>query len=480
MLIDPTLRASHGLTREPAAEPVLSDLEAKQVGHFAILRRLGEGGMGVVYAAYDERLERRVAVKLLHATDHARLLREAQALARLSHPNVVQIYEVGESHGQIFVAMEHVEGPTLAAWLAAEPRDVAAIFEVFLQAGRGLLAAHESGLVHRDFKPGNVIVGVDGRTRVLDFGLARAGDSLSDGVIPRPPAPGADISLLSSPLTRTGVLLGTPAYMSPEQHVGAPVDARSDQFSFCAALFEALHGERPFAGETLYELSANVTAGRIRPTQPRPEVSQTVHAAIVRGLAPDAAARWPSMAELLEQIARARRDHLTLGDGRTGVWIGVGMLVISLIIMGLVQVLWEQPADITPVQHIRLAALVALVGVPLLALLLRRDQPTRQRQLIMLGIVMIVLSCVHRVVLWRAGLGIVAILCVESLTFVAAYSTAATMLRAPRIWLNVPILLIPVALVIEYGASPYLISCSWLLALVVTIHGWRRAAPAEA
>ena len=276
------------------------------------------------------------------------------------------------------------------------------------------------------------------------------------------------------------MLLGTPAYMSPEQHVGAPVDARSDQFSFCAALFEALHGERPFAGETLYELSANVTAGRIRPTQPRPEVSQTVHAAIVRGLAPDAAARWPSMAELLEQIARARRDHLTLGDGRTGVWIGVGMLVISLIIMGLVQVLWEQPADITPVQHIRLAALVALVGVPLLALLLRRDQPTRQRQLIMLGIVMIVLSCVHRVVLWRAGLGIVAILCVESLTFVAAYSTAATMLRAPRIWLNVPILLIPVALVIEYGASPYLISCSWLLALVVTIHGWRRAAPAEA
>ena len=476
MLIDPTLRASHGPTPEPAPASGLPDLEAKQVGHFAILRRLGEGGMGVVYAAYDERLERRVAIKLLHATDHARLLREAQALARLSHPNVVQIYEVGEAHGQIFVAMEHVEGPSLAAWLAAEPRDVAAIFEVFLQAGRGLQAAHESGLVHRDFKPGNVIVGVDGRTRVLDFGLARAGDSLSDGAIPRPPGPGPDISLLSSPLTRTGTLLGTPAYMSSEQHLGAAVDARSDQFSFCAALFEALYGERPFAGETLHALSTNVIAGQLRPIQPRPDVSQTVHAAIVRGLAPDAAARWPSMRELLEQIARARREHLTLGDSRIGVWIGVGILVISLIITGMVQVLWEQPANLTPTQHLRLAVLVALVGVPLLALLLRRDQPARQRQLIMLGIVMTVLSCLQRLVLWRAGLGTVAMLCVESLTFVAAYSTAATMLRAPQIWLNVPILLIPVALVIEYGASPYLISSSWLLALVVAIHGWRRMA----
>ena len=327
MIIDPTLRASHGLTREPAAEPVLPDLEAKQVGHFAILRRLGEGGMGVVYAAYDERLERRVAVKLLHATDHARLLREAQALARLSHPNVVQIYEIGESHGQIFVAMEHVEGPTLAAWLAAEPRDVAAIFEVFLQAGRGLLAAHESGLVHRDFKPGNVIVGVDGRTRVLDFGLARAGDSLSDGAIPRPSGPLPEISLLSSPLTRTGVLLGTPAYMSSEQHQGAPVDARSDQFSFCAALFEALYGERPFAGTSQLALLVAVRKRQFTPVPRDSKVPRKLLRVLERGLASLPAERWPDMAALLAALApeRGRTRGLAVAAALTAAAVGLAI-----------------------------------------------------------------------------------------------------------------------------------------------------------
>jgi serine/threonine protein kinase len=163
--------------------------DPRRIHRFAVLRQLGAGGMGVVYAAYDEELDRRVAIKVVRedmvaSQGRSRMLREAQAMAKVSHPNVVQVYEVGEFAGQVFVAMEFVKGITLADWLTAEERAWEEILEMYLQAGRGLAAAHHQGLVHRDFKPDNVLVGADGRARVLDFGPrarrgpSRAGDRL--------------------------------------------------------------------------------------------------------------------------------------------------------------------------------------------------------------------------------------------------------------------------------------------------------------
>ena len=228
-----------------------------------LLDVLGSGGMGVVYAAFDPELNRRVAIKLVRAElgrdEHgrARMVREAQAMARLSHPNVVSVYDVGiAGDGSLFIAIELVEGGTLSDWLRQSPRSGRDVLAMFIAAGRGLAAAHRAGLVHRDFKPENVLVGTDGRPRVTDFGLVCA-DSAdnADSVVERTTDP-EPISLSSSsdslqtPLTNAGVVMGTPGYMSPEQCASLPTDARSDQFSFCAALYRALYGERPFEGST--------------------------------------------------------------------------------------------------------------------------------------------------------------------------------------------------------------------------------------
>ncbi|MBA3550218.1 MAG: serine/threonine protein kinase, partial [Nannocystis sp.] len=255
------------------------------LGRYSLLRKLGEGGMGVVYSAYDEELDRRVAIKLLRVKDGAgpsaasRMLREAQAMAKLSHPNVVQVYDTGELSGQVFLAMEFVHGQTLREWLHGSetvprpvPRPWRDVLAMYIQAGQGLAAAHAAGLVHRDFKPDNVLVGADGRARVLDFGLARyesarAVDPADDPTDSQDPAADEDLELSSRSrnrsrnpsrrsrpadpqLTAAGTTIGTPAYMSPEQHLRAPTAARSDQFSFCVSLYEGLHGERPFAGDT--------------------------------------------------------------------------------------------------------------------------------------------------------------------------------------------------------------------------------------
>jgi serine/threonine protein kinase len=226
------------------------------VGRYRLLQLVGRGGMGEVYAAYDPELDRRVAIKILRADarpdaiEAARLAREAQSVARLSHPNVVAIYDVGSSAGRMFLAMELVEGETLAAWLAHHTRTTSEILSMFMMAGRGLCAAHRAGIVHRDFKPQNVMVARDGSARVMDFGLAAAG------------GPGHAQQVR---LTKAGAILGTPLYMSPEQMVGQAVDPRADQFSFCVSLWEALHGARPFEGATVLELRGDVLAGRPRP-----------------------------------------------------------------------------------------------------------------------------------------------------------------------------------------------------------------------
>ena len=261
-----------------------------EIGRFVVLERVGEGAMGVVYAAFDPKLDRRVALKLLGAERaHDRLLREARSMARLSHPNVVTVFEVGEHDGEVAIAMELVEGSTLREWMAAD-HGVEDVLATFRAAGRGLVAAHREGLVHRDFKPDNVLIDESGRVKVTDFGLARAerGERHADG----------DIAM-----TRTGALLGTPAYMAPEQLRGEDADARSDQFAFCVALWEALHGERPFEGGDVESLAANIERG---PRKPRKSVPRRIHAALLRGLRSKASERHEDLEALLVRLEPPR------------------------------------------------------------------------------------------------------------------------------------------------------------------------------
>jgi len=280
-----------------------------RIGHFAVLRRLGEGGMGVVYAAYDEELDRRVAIKLLRLGSRdrpegrTRMLREAQAMARLSHTNVVQVYEVGEFGDQLYLAMEFVRGEDLRKWLEAAPRSWLAVRAKYLEAGRGLAAAHAVGLIHRDFKPENVVISDVGCAKVLDFGLVvRTGET--GGYEAAIAGLRSGETSLDIELTGAGSLIGTPAYMSPEQHQRIAVDARSDQFSFCVALWEALFGTRPFAGSTAEELAANVLRRRIvQPPHDR-HVPGWLRAALLRGLSLDPTSRYPSMDALLADLSR--------------------------------------------------------------------------------------------------------------------------------------------------------------------------------
>ncbi len=286
-----------------------------RVGRYVLLERIGAGGVGIVYAAWDPVLSRRIALKLLrrhgaHDGEH-RLVREAQAMARLSHPNVVQVFDAGIVDGTAFVAMDFVEGGTLRAWLE-EAHDRNDVLDLFLQAARGLAAAHTAALVHRDFKPDNVLLGrlPDGRVRamVADFGLVRVGlDTLES---PEPEAIDPPVtSSASGRLTTTGMVMGTPAYMAPEQFRGTAVDAKSDQFAFCIALFEALYGERPFAGDNARALGIAVMHGERAPVPSGRGVPAAIARVIERGLAIDPAARHESMDALVDALVRARRGR---------------------------------------------------------------------------------------------------------------------------------------------------------------------------
>ena len=300
------------------------------LGRFVVLEALGAGAMGTVFAAYDPRLDRRVALKVLpvgadDSNGRQRLLREARAMASLSHPNVVAVYESGIHEGSVFVVMELVEGVTLRRWLET-PRRWQDVLVVFAQAGRGLAAAHAIGLVHRDFKPDNVLIGEGegrrdiGRVRVADFGLARV--DLDAG-----PERGSTSPAGTNPvITQDGVAPGTPAYMAPEQFLGEPVDGRSDQFAFCVSLWEALYGQRPFGGATRFELADAIVHGRVR-APPAHDVPAWLHAVVQRGLSPDPQARHASMEVLLHALerrpARVRR--------RLAVVAGLGVLAASVV-----------------------------------------------------------------------------------------------------------------------------------------------------
>ncbi|MCW5806450.1 MAG: serine/threonine protein kinase, partial [Deltaproteobacteria bacterium] len=267
-----TVREAPGVTGEGAP--------GQRYGRFVVVRLLGYGGMGAVFAARDPELDREVAIKVLHtevAAGGEALKSEAQAMARLTHPNTVSVYEVGEAHGQAFIVMELIAGRTLRAWLDEEPRAWAEVVAMFVRAGRGLEAAHRAGIVHRDFKPENVLVDRDGWPRVCDFGLA------------------------SVSFARSG---GTPAYMAPEQWLEEDVDAHADQFAFAVALWRAIVGAAPFAGETKVEVRAAVIAGAVVEPPPGCAMPSRIEAALRRGLARRPADRWPSLSELLAELER--------------------------------------------------------------------------------------------------------------------------------------------------------------------------------
>ena len=290
---------------------------AVSVGRYQLGARLGAGGMGVVFEAHDPELHRRVAIKLLHPggtedaeITRARLLREARAMAQLSHPNVVAVHDVGRVGDQVFLAMELVEGTTLSQWMKQGSRSQEELLAMFVQAGRGLVAAHEVGMVHRDFKPDNVLIGADGRARVTDFGLAQPAAWI-DGNAPANSTSGDALKMSVAITTAHGAIVGTPAYMAPEQWKGLPADARSDQFSFCVALYEALFGERPFFGRTWMELSGNVLSARMKPI-PR-GTPGWLRAALVQGLSVDPTQRHRSMAALLTALSRDRGRALRIG-----------------------------------------------------------------------------------------------------------------------------------------------------------------------
>ncbi len=314
--------AEDGDTVEDEREDAEGGLaRGSSLGRYVVLDRVGKGGMGVVYRAYDPELERSVAIKLMRVGKasedrreqaRSRLLREAQALAKLNHPNVIAVHDVGTFHGDVFIAMELVEGRSVARWLKEEQRSRKQILELFVAAGRGLAAAHDAGLIHRDFKPNNLIIGDDGRLRVLDFGLAKAvelsgsEEAEERAVILESPTP-IDTTgdrLLGAPLTQAGTVLGTPKYMAPEQLTGRAVDERTDQFSFCIALYEALYGERPFAGATMRDLALAVTSGKVRAAPGGRRVPAWLRRVLLRGLSPHPDDRYPSMHELLAALGR--------------------------------------------------------------------------------------------------------------------------------------------------------------------------------
>ena len=294
------------------------------VGRYRLEEQLGHGGMGIVYRAHDPELDRAIAIKLVQAKPFAqpeklrrRLLREAKVLAKLTHPNVVRVYDCGEHEGEVFLAMEYVEGTTLRDWQRGKA--TREVLEAYEQAARGLAAAHELGVIHRDFKPDNVLVANDGRVLVGDFGLAGlvARDVGRDGDAGAVVAVGGRMSA-----TRTGSLLGTPMYMAPEQLRGDAATPRSDQFGFCVALWEALTGSRPFEAEQAAELLQRIEEGK---PQAVAEVPRRLRAKLLRGLAADPDARFEVLSELADGLL-PRPRMLALGSA-LGLTLVVGLVV---------------------------------------------------------------------------------------------------------------------------------------------------------
>ncbi|MCA9710852.1 MAG: serine/threonine protein kinase [Myxococcales bacterium] len=333
---------------DDAAEPAPRTTPTK-IGRYTVLDLLGVGGMGVVCTAYDPKLDRKVALKLLrkkaggesrNSTGQARLIREAQSLAKLTHPNIVTVHDVDKVDGQIYMAMEYVDGVSLDKWMLQAERSWREVVDVFVQSARGLAAAHAAGITHRDFKPANVLIGKDKRVLVVDFGLAKSHDAedksqsdldseRSGKLLPRRPDPAEVLrergSLMDvigttqdTKLTQVGRTVGTPAYMAPEQFLGLTVGPETDQFSFGVALFESLYGYLPFPDDDRDELVERVTEGRVSEPPKDTPVPGWVHRVVLRALQQRPEDRYPSMDALIAALQadpakRRRRALLAAG-----------------------------------------------------------------------------------------------------------------------------------------------------------------------
>jgi len=293
------LRLREQMFGEPTAPP--------QIDRFRVLERIGSGGMGSVYLAWDEGLARSIALKFLHQREGDELVREAQALARIAHTNVVGVFDVGVHEGRVWLAMEYVPGRTLRDWQRSRP-SLAERLARWIAAGRGLAAVHEAGLIHRDVKPDNVLLGVDGRVRLIDFGLVITGPNPTSQ-----PSGGSDQGTESG---RHVGFAGSREYAAPEQREGQPLDARADQYAFCVSVWEALAGERPER-----DLAGALLASDI------PGVPRRVVAALRLGLAVEAHDRWPDMLALLEVLEPRRRrlDLVVAITLATGLGVGLGL-----------------------------------------------------------------------------------------------------------------------------------------------------------
>ncbi|MCA9655383.1 MAG: serine/threonine protein kinase [Myxococcales bacterium] len=374
-------RSSQGPSRSHPATGAHEPYERPggRIGRFVVVSRLGEGAMGAVYLVYDPGLDRRVALKVLRRRSRSkraskerqlRLRREAQAMAQLNHPNVVTVHDVGVAEGRVFLAMDYVEGQTLRQWLESRRRSWNEVLRTFIAAAQGLAAAHEAGVIHRDFKPENVLVGDDGSVKVMDFGLARPGgqgerssgvtdtrEAAGDGPSERAPTAAAPavsvppieeepsprewwkgesglISVEAPPeLTRSGDVLGTPSYMAPELFDGGEASTITDQFALCVALYEGLYGVRPFAGESMAALAFNMNRERITPPPRGARVPAWLGRLVRRGLAKDPSKRYPSVQALIDALIQGagRRRLRRAGLVAAGVVLGAGGLSYALV-----------------------------------------------------------------------------------------------------------------------------------------------------
>jgi hypothetical protein len=418
-----------------------------RVGRFVVQSTLGRGAMGVVLAAHDPRLDRRVALKLLdllHGAPDA-ALREARALARVSHPNIVGIYEVDEADGTPYIAMELVEGTTLRTWMERDgARERLDVVRMFLAVGEGLLAAHEAGIVHGDLKPDNVLVGRDGRPRIVDFGLSRVGgtEGAPDGVA------------------------GTPGYMAPEQWRGQAADERSDQYGYCVALFEALYLRRPFQGASMAELQRRVLEGEPEPVLPEQQVEQELHAAILRGLAVDPAARWPSMNELVARL-RSTLDRAQPGMFRDSPTIVVRILAPLNVLVPLGWFLLELGGLVrySALAWLYVSTIQICVLATLVALLRRRlVLVTHTPRVLVMPVIFVPLLLAHRVVALATGASI-EMMFVYDFLVVATVGWGATLLLERGMW---PMAALGLTLATLGSVEPAWAPRLWLVFVLVT------------
>ena len=444
-------------------------IAGSRFGRYTVLDEIGRGAMATVYTAYDDQLDRRIAIKLIRDPG-ARVQREAQAAARISHPNVVQIYELGAYAGHDFIAMELVDGITLTTWQRIRSRSVYEIIAMYAQAGRGLAAAHRVGLVHRDFKPDNVLIDSHGRARVGDFGLAYSRD--------RTAAP--DPTLISTwgdgEPNNAAAIVGTPAYMAPEQLQSPDVDERADQFSLCAALYEAVYGVRPFRGTTLAELQASAHAGVLQEPLPGVSAPPGLRALLLRGLAIDPAQRWPTLEPLLDRLDQidARSDPGAAGHERRRLLVVLAGIVTVAVAMQQTRGAGDV-ADLSLAAMLSLSAAVLLVGA--LAVYIYRESLLRNhyhRRMIAV-ILAAVLGCIGvTAIAGAAGLPIEWILLVEMLAMGQMFLLAAPLV-APALALNCVILWLAAAAVAAGAPVLPVSAVTWMLCLMVLATVWSYA-----